>query len=296
MNRKPCPNVGGQAVIEGVMMRSPWRIAISVRRPNGEIITSVKDQIPLVKKHKLLGLPIIRGVVNLVDSLVIGFRALSYSATMALEEENEKMSGTDMTLAMLLAFGLFVGLFIVLPAFLTGLVGNRIQSLVLFNLLEGLIRIGIFILYLLFMSLLKDIRRVFEYHGAEHKTIYSFENGDEVTLDSVRNYQTAHPRCGTNWLIVVMVISIFIFSLLGRPGLIMRVVSRIIVIPLVAGLAYEVIKLLARHQNNAFAYVLALPGLLLQKITTKEPDEKQLEVAMTALRESVQGKCDHVES
>ncbi len=295
MTQKKLPNIGGQAVIEGVMMRSPWRISIAVRRPNGEIITDVKEQPPLFTRNKLFGLPVIRGIVNLVDSLVVGMQALTYSATMAMEEEGEKLSTADMSLAILLAFGLFVGLFIALPTFLTSLVDQRITSVFTYNLVEGGFRVGIFIAYLTIMSYLKDFRRIFEYHGAEHKTIYAFENGEEITLNNVRKHTTAHPRCGTNWLIVVMVVSIFIFSFLGRPGFVTRVLSRILVIPIVAGVAYEIIKLLSRNQKSILGRILASPGLLLQRITTKEPDEKQLEVAFEALKGSMRGEYPDVE-
>jgi len=295
MKHKKCPPIGGQAVIEGVMMRSPWKISIAVRRPGGAIITDVKEQPLLITKNKLLGLPVIRGVINLVDSLLVGMRALTYSATMAMEEEEEKLSAADMSLAILLAFGLFVGLFIALPTFLTSLVDQRLPTVFTYNLAEGGFRVGIFILYLTIMSFLKDFRRIFEYHGAEHKTIYAFENGEEITLNNVEKYTTAHPRCGTNWLVIVMVVSIFIFSFLGRPGFVTRVVSRIVVIPLVAGVAYEIIKLLSRNQHSFIGRVLAAPGLLLQKITTKEPDTEQLEVAFQALKGSMQGDRTDVE-
>jgi uncharacterized protein YqhQ len=252
-------NVGGQAIIEGVMMRSPWKISIAVRKPNGTIMTDIKEKPILSKTNKFFALPIIRGVVNMVDSLIIGLKALSLSATLAMDEEEEKLSAFDLSIAMLLAFGLFVGLFIALPTFLT--------------------------------SRIDHIKRIFEYHGAEHKTIFAFENGQELTLENIRKYTTHHPRCGTNWLMIVMIISIFIFSFLGRPGIITRIISRIALIPIVAGLAYEAIRLLSKYQDRGLANILALPGLLLQRITTQEPDDSQLEVAVAALKGSLKEEC-----
>ena len=287
-------NVGGQAIIEGVMMRSPWKVSIAVRIPNGSIVTNVKDQPMLSKTNRFFSLPIIRGVVNMVDSLILGLKALSLSATLAMDEKDEKLSTFDLTLAMLLAFGMFVGLFIALPTFLTSRIDRYIHSTILYNLIEGIIRVTIFLLYLFIISRMKDIRRIFEYHGAEHKTIFAFENNEELTLENVRKYTTRHPRCGTNWLMIVMIISIFIFSFLGRPGILMRIVSRIILVPIVAGLAYESIRLLSRYQDRGIAAILAYPGLLLQKITTQEPDDSQLEVAFTALKGCLKGEYEYV--
>ena len=287
-------NVGGQAIIEGVMMRSPWRISIAVRTPSGSIVTRIKDQPILSKKNWFFSLPIIRGIVNMVDSLIVGLKALSLSATLAMDEQTEKLSTFDLSLAMLLAFGLFAGLFIVLPTFLTSRLDRFIHSVVLYNLVEGFIRVIIFLVYLYIISRLKDIKRIFEYHGAEHKTIFAFENNEELTLENVRRYTTRHPRCGTNWLMIVMVISIFIFSFLGRPGILMRITSRIVLIPIVAGLAYEAIRLLSRYQDRGLAAILAYPGLLLQKITTQEPDDSQLEVAFVALKGSLKEECGYV--
>lgn len=230
----------------------------------------------------------------MVDSLIVGLKALSLSATLAMEEEGEKLSPFDLTLAMLLAFGLFVGLFIALPTFLTSRLDRYVQSVFLYNLIEGLIRVIIFMLYLYIISRMKDIKRIFEYHGAEHKTIFTFENQEDLKVENAKKYTTRHPRCGTNWLMIVMVISIFIFSFLGRPGIVMRIISRIIVIPIVAGLAYEAIRLLSRYQDRGLAAILAYPGLMLQKITTQEPDDSQLEVAFVALKGSLKEECVHV--
>lgn len=280
-------DVGGQALIEGVMMRSPFRLAMAVRKPDGDIALEIKEQKPITQKYRFLSWPIIRGIVSLVDSLIVGIQALSHSASLALDEEEEQLTSADIALSILLALGIAIGLFIALPTFLSSLVDQFISSTFLYNLVEGLIRIGIFLAYLFLITQMKDIRRVFEYHGAEHKAIFTWENGEELTPQNARKFTTLHPRCGTNWLIIVLVISIFIFSLLGRPGLVMRIVSRILLIPLVAGLAYEAIKFLSRYQDNRLAYILTLPGLLLQRITTREPDDSQLEVAFAALKGSL---------
>lgn len=286
-NKKVCLDVGGQALIEGVMMRTPFRMALAVRKKNGDIAVEVRNTKPLAKRNRFFGLPIIRGIVGLVDSLIVGWQALSYSASVVFEEEEEKLSTFDMGVAILLALGLFVGLFVALPTFLASFVDRFISSTVLYNLVEGCIRVGIFLVYLTIIANLKDIRRVFEYHGAEHKAIFTFENGEELKPENAEKFTTLHPRCGTNWLIVVMIVSIFVFSLLGRPGIIGRVLTRILVVPLVAGLAYEVIRFVSRHRNNSLIYSLSLPGLWLQRITTREPDRSQLEVAFSALKGSL---------
>lgn len=278
--------VGGQALIEGVMMRSPYRLAMAVRRPDGTIALEVRREIPLSRRNSFFSLPIVRGVVGLVDSLVVGLQALSYSAQVALDEES-KLSGFDLSMAILLALGLFAGLFVALPTFLTSLVDRFIHSTVVYNLVEGGIRVGIFLVYLFVISQIRDIRRVFEYHGAEHKAIFTFEQGEELTPENAAKFTTRHPRCGTNWLLIVMVVSIFVFSFLGRPGIVTRIVGRLLVIPLVAGMAYEAIKFLSRHRSSPVARVLSLPGLWLQSITTREPDASQLEVAFAALRGSL---------
>jgi len=282
-----CTEVGGQALIEGVMMRTPSRLAYAVRKKNGDIVLEVRKQKPLAQRNRFFALPIIRGIVNLVDSLLVGWQALSYSASVAFDEEEEKLSGFDMGIAVLMALALFAGLFIALPTFLTSLFDRFLSSTVFYNLVEGFIRVGIFLVYLVVISRMREIRRVFEYHGAEHKAIFVLEHGESLTPENAEKFTTLHPRCGTNWLLVVMIVSIFVFSFLGRPGVIGRIVTRVLVIPIVAGLAYEIIKFLSRYQHNKFAYLLSLPGLLLQRITTREPDRSQLEVAFAALKESL---------
>ncbi len=290
-HERKCIDVGGQALIEGVMMRTPYKLAYAVRKKNGDIVLEVRNQKPLAQRNRFFALPVIRGIVSLVDSLLVGWQALSYSASVAFDEEEEKLSGFDMGMAVLLALALFAGLFVALPTFLTSLLDRFLSSTVFYNLVEGFIRVGIFLLYLGVISRMKEIRRVFEYHGAEHKAIFVLEHGEELTPENAVKFTTLHPRCGTNWLLVVMVVSIFVFSFLGRPGIVGRIATRVAVIPVVAGLAYEIIKFLSRYQQNKLAYILSLPGLLLQRITTREPDRSQLEVAFTALKGSL-GEAD----
>ncbi|MEN3185900.1 MAG: DUF1385 domain-containing protein [Atribacterota bacterium] len=276
------------------MMRTPFRVALAVRKRNGDIAVEVRNTKPLVKRNRFFGLPIIRGIVGLVDSLIVGWQALSYSVSVAFEEEEEKLSTFDMGVAILIALGLFVGLFVALPTFLASFVDRFISSTFLYNLVEGCIRVGIFLVYLAVIASLKDIRRVFEYHGAEHKAIFTFESGEELKPENAEKFTTWHPRCGTNWLIVVMIVSIFVFSLLGRPGIVGRVLTRVLVVPLVAGLAYEVIRFISRYRSNSLIYSLSLPGLWLQRITTREPDRSQLEVAFSALKGSLGEERDNV--
>lgn len=278
-------SIGGQAVLEGVMMRGKEHWAIAVRKPDNEMaiesfaINSPSERYPILKK------PIIRGMIAMADAMILGVKAISFSAQYATEEEEEQISGKEMAGAMVVAIILTIGLFFVLPAFLTSLMDKYIANTVAYNVLEGLIRIGIFVCYILVISMIKDISRVFEYHGAEHKTIHAYEAGIELTPDSVEAYSTKHMRCGTAFLLIVMVVLILVFAFLGRPGFWMRVVSRLIVIPIVAGLSYEAIKYAARHEDSKIIQAIMWPGLLLQRLTTREPDKDQLEVAIAALKE-----------
>jgi uncharacterized protein YqhQ len=248
------------------------------------------------EKYKILGLPFIRGSVALIESLIVGVNALTYSAKFFEETEEEpgkfekflsRVFGERLE-SVIMGFSLFISLifavaiFFILPSAILGIIKDN--GSILKNLIEGLVRIIIFIAYVLAISKMDDIRRVFEYHGAEHKSIYCYENGEELTVENARKYTTLHPRCGTNFLFVVMIVSIFVFSFLGWPNLLVRILSRIILLPLVAGISYEIIKLMGRSDSK-IVYYLSYPGLLLQKLTTREPDDSQLEVALTALKE-----------
>jgi len=292
-------SIGGQALIEGVMMRGPEDVAIAVRKPDNEIIIDKKKVTSLTKKHKILGLPFVRGSVALIESLFVGINALTFSAKFfeeeGVEEEpgkfekfltkvfGEKLESVVMGVTIAFSLALTIGLFFVLPSILLGFANRFVQSHIIKNFIEGIIRIAIFIIYILSISKMKDIRRVFEYHGAEHKSIYCYENQEELTAENARKYSTLHPRCGTNFLFIVMIVSILVFSFLGWPGMLMRILSRVILVPVIAGISYEILKLVGKSESK-FVRVLILPGLLLQKLTTREPDDSQLEVALAALK------------
>jgi uncharacterized protein YqhQ len=291
-------SIGGQALIEGVMMRGPKCTAIAVRKPDSTIVVDKNESAGLSKKYKILGLPFIRGSVALIESLVVGVNALTYSAKFYDTEEEgepgkfekfltkvfgEKLESVVMGFSVLLSVAMAVGLFFILPSLVISLLNKVVDSNVLKNLIEGIIRIIIFIAYIYLISRMKDIRRVFEYHGAEHKTIYCYENQEELTVENARKYTTLHPRCGTNFLFIVMMVSILVFSFLGWPGIIARIVSRIVFLPVVAGVSYEVLKIVGKS-DSGIVHALIYPGLLLQKLTTREPDDSQLEVAIAALK------------
>lgn len=282
MNNSDC-NYGGQAVIEGVMIRSPLKYAIAVRRPDKEIVLKIGKLSSLSNKLKFLKWPIFRGIINLIESLVLGLKALTYSAEQATGEE-EKINSVEMFFTILIAFGLFIVVFIAFPTAIAKYLDKYLPNLIIYNLFEGALRIGLFILYLNFILRIKDIKRVFEYHGAEHKVIYAYEAGEELKVDNVRKYSTLHPRCGTSFIFIVLVISILIFSLLGKQTLLLRIVYRVSIIPLIAGLSYEILKLSAKNLDKPLVRWAVTPGLWFQRLTTKEPDDSQLEVAIKALR------------
>ncbi len=281
MNKKP--NVGGQAVIEGVMMRGKTHVAVAVRQPDGEIsvdvrpVNSISDRYPILKK------PFLRGVVSLVESLVMGMKALAYSAQVS-GDEDEKLDSKEMALTIAVSAGLAILLFIVIPTwsmrFLTGITQDHMAL----NLAEGVLRMAIFLAYIAAISSMNDIQRVFQYHGAEHKTIYTYEAGLPLKVENVRPFSTLHPRCGTNFLMIVMLISMFIFTFLGWPSLWERIASRIILMPVIAGVSYELIRYAGAHTDNPLVRIAITPGLLLQKLTTRQPDDSQIEVAIASLK------------
>jgi uncharacterized protein YqhQ len=275
-------NYGGQAVIEGVMMRSPLKYAIAVRKPDKEIILKIGKLKSLSDKFKFLKWPIFRGIINLIESLVLGLKALTYSAEQATGEE-EKINSVEMFFTILIAFGLFIVFFIAFPTAIARYMDKYLSNLIVYNLFEGMLRIGIFITYLFFISKIKDIKRVFEYHGAEHKVIYAYEAGEELNVNDVKKYSTLHPRCGTSFIFIVLVISILVFSLLGKQTLLLRIAYRIAIIPLIAGISYEILKLSAKNINKTFVKWAVMPGLWFQRLTTSEPDDAQIEVAIKAL-------------
>ncbi|MFA6075945.1 MAG: DUF1385 domain-containing protein [Negativicutes bacterium] len=276
------PFIGGQAVIEGVMMRGPDCIATAVRQPDGTIIFEKNDFNPIIEKYPLLRKPLLRGVISLVESLVYGIKALSYSAQAAGEEE-AKLSKKEIVSTMLIAFGLAIVLFIVIPTYAAKFLKMISANPIWLNISEGILRLAIFLAYIGAISQMKDIRRVFSYHGAEHKTIHAFEAGLELTVENVRPQSPLHPRCGTNFLLIVMVISIFAFAAFGWPSLLERILTRVLLMPVIAGVSYEAIRWAIRSKST-FVAKLMLPGLMLQKLTTREPDDSMLEVAIVSAK------------
>ena len=276
---------GGQAVIEGVMMRGPRESAIAVRLPNGEIEVS-HVLLNTWAKNPIFKLPLIRGFVALVDSLIVGTRALTFSAnrSMGEEENGEELGFWEMALTIGLVFGLGLLLFVGLPTGAAHLLQGKVTGVVWQNLLEWAIRLVVFFLYIVIISRLKDIQRVFQYHGAEHKAIFTFESGKELTVENARLFPRLHPRCGTSFLLIVVVVSIFVFAFVGLHPLWWRLLSRMLLMPFVAGIAYEVLKFSSRNLESPWLRWLIVPGLLLQKLTTREPDDAQLEVALAALK------------
>lgn len=307
MQKQHITSIGGQAILEGVMMRGPFKTAMAVRKSDGEIECRV-DENGTKTRCRFLRLPVIRGCVNFIDSLVIGMKALMFSAEFVdLEDDEPAESKFDKWLedklgdkikdiviyaAIAISLVLSVGLFILLPTALTrgaewllSLVPSAAfaQSRVFTGVCEGVVRMAIFIGYLALVSQMSDIRRVFEYHGAEHKTIACYEGGEELTCENIRKYTRFHPRCGTSFLLFVMIISIILFSLLPRTGIFVRMLMRLALLPVVAGLSYEVIKLAGRHQGGIIG-ALTKPGLWLQKLTTRDPDDSQIEVAIASMK------------
>ncbi|WP_027128392.1 DUF1385 domain-containing protein [Fusobacterium perfoetens] len=291
MNNR-CRNVGGQAVIEGVMMRNGSLIATAVRRPNGEIV--YKRTNLSLKRKKLSEIPFVRGVVTLFDSLVIGMKELTFSANQSEENEEEQLTNKEAVLTTSLSLALGIGLFIVLPSIISSFLFQENKGYV--NLCEGILRLVFFLLYIWGISFSDDIKRVFEYHGAEHKTIYAYENDLELTPENAKKFTTLHPRCGTSFLLTVMLIAIIVFSsidyILPTPEtlymkILLRVFLRILLMPLIAGLSYEFQRFSSKHLDNFFIRMLAMPGMALQKITTKEPSVEQLEVAIVAMKISL---------
>jgi uncharacterized protein YqhQ len=337
--------IGGQAVIEGVVMRGPEKWALAVRRPSGDMFVSVNPTTTLAQRYPGWNRFPVRGIFALADSLVIGIKSLFISGAISLEEapeaplragvdkaesnagaavaaqppqaqvgksgleadldaeatrdlpedKHQTMSTAAMAFAMLMALALFLGLFIVLPAVIAKSLDRYLTSTIFYNLVEGGIRVAVFIGYLAVMSFLPDIRRVFMYHGAEHKVVHTYEAGQPLTPESATRFSTAHMRCGTAFIMIVLILSVLVFSLMGRPALWLRIVERLAIIPLVAAFSYEIIRFAGRYEDSTIMKIIMAPGLLLQKLTTKEPDESQLEVAIVALKAAV-GKDDALPS
>ena len=285
MNNSCCkkPNVGGQAVIEGVMMRGVDKVAVAVRKPDGEIavdvnpVNSIRDKYPILKK------PLLRGVIALFESLYDGMKALAYSAQIS-GDEDEQLSDREMVLTIITSVALAIGLFIIIPTWSMRFMHSLTNDPMLLNLAEGVLRMIIFLAYIAGISSMEEIQRVFQYHGAEHKTIYTYEAGLPLVVENVRPFSTLHPRCGTTFLMIVMLISMFIFTFLGWPNLVERIASRIILMPVIAGVSYELIRFAGAHADNKLVHYAIMPGLLLQKLTTRQPDDSQIEVAIASLK------------
>jgi len=278
---------GGQAVIEGVMMRGQKVMVTAIRRPNGEI-GIYSEQLSQIYTGRWRKTPFIRGILVLIESLVLGIQTLMHSANVALEEEKTRLTGWSTWAILLPALAFAVALFFLLPLFITRIFDSYINSSITFNLVEGFIRLGIFIAYLKLVSMMKDIRMVFAYHGAEHKAVNAYEDKAPLEVASARKYSTANPRCGTSFLFAVLIIAIIVFSLVGKPGLGLMVLSRILLVPVIAALGYEFIYLTSRHPGNPIMKILLKPGLWLQSLTTQQPDDQQLEVALAALKKVIE--------
>jgi uncharacterized protein YqhQ len=275
---------GGQAVLEGVMMRGRDQWAIAVRKPGGDLHLEGYDIDSVAKRYRVLRWPGLRGIIALGQALSIGIKALTISANQSAEEE-EKLTPRQMAFSMTVALIIFIGLFIVLPAVVSNFARDQVGSSILLNVAEGIFRVLLFLGYLALIGRMKEIRRVFEYHGAEHKTIAAYEDDAVLEPASVDRYSTLHVRCGTNFLLIVMILTIFVFAFFGTPALPWRIGSRILAIPIIAGLAFEALRLGARYQGTPVMRTLMAPGLWLQKITTKPPATDQIEVAIAAFRE-----------
>ena len=274
---------GGQAVIEGVMMRGQKNMAVAVRNPAGEIVTHDETLSSWIHTSPVTKWPFVRGLVMLWDTLALGIRTLMFSADVALGEEDVQFSGPIAWGTIIVSFAMGIGVFFLLPSVLAKLVDQWVPYALLNSIVEGLIRIAIFIAYIAAIGMVPDIRRVFAYHGAEHKAINALEAGQPLTPESVRRYTTAHTRCGTSFLLIVLVVSILLFAPFHFEQWSLRLLSRIILIPIVAGVSYEFLKFTANHQDSAIVRVLTKPGLILQRLTTREPDDKMLEVSIAAL-------------
>lgn len=274
-------NYGGQAVLEGVMMRGRYHMVTTVRRPDGDLVVSSQ---PLAGffTGRIRRVPLLRGVVVLVEAMVLGMKSLLFSASVALEEEGEKVSSAYLWAMVAFALVFAVALFFLAPLFLTKLVGLE-NSPVLFNLVEGLIRVAFFVGYLKLISMLPDLKRVFAYHGAEHKTINAYEDGVPLEVAEARKYSRTHTRCGTSFLFVVVVIAVVVFALVGLPSIWLMVLSRVVLVPVIAAISYEITYFGARHQDNVLVRSVMMPGRWLQSLTTREPDDLQLEVAIASL-------------
>ncbi len=294
-------SIGGQAVIEGIMMRGPEKTSIVVRKSNGELERKITPNHKNKKPSVFTKIPFVRGIFNLGTSLVAGYDAINFSASFFEDDDDYEPKGFEkwlmekcgdkfndylMTFSMILGVGLAILLFFMLPTIITGFLSTFIVGDMARALTEGAVRIAIFIAYIYLVSFMPDIKRVYKYHGAEHKTISCYEAGEELTVENIRKFNTLHPRCGTSFLLIVMVVSILVFSFLSWDNMFVRLAMRIVLIPVVVGISYEIIKLAGRY-DNILTRIISYPGMMLQKITTSEPDDSMLEVAIAAMKDVI---------
>ena len=287
MSSNKAPTYGGQAVLEGVMIRGQSNVSVAVRSPSGEVKTQIKP-IANIFRSKYRKTPLIRGIIALIETLIIGMNALNFSSAVAMEEENSDPNKASIVLMILISFTLAIGLFFMLPLLIStpfeGLLGSNILS----NIIEGIVRLLIFVGYIYVIGLMPDIKRVFMYHGAEHMTVHAQENNLELNLPNIKKYPTAHPRCGTAFLLTIMLIAVLVFILIPRQSLILVVGSRIVLVPFIASLSYEFIRLSSIYQNNLIMQAIAAPSLWLQSLTTRQPDDDQIEVAIIAMQSAIE--------
>ncbi|MBN1386094.1 DUF1385 domain-containing protein [Candidatus Woesearchaeota archaeon] len=285
MTKKCSIDYGGQALIEGVMMKSKTHYAMAVRKPDNKISVKV-EKLKLLKKG-IVTWPFIRGVVTLFEMLVIGIKALSYSANESIGEEEEKLSSWQVFGTILFSLLLAILLFILLPFWLTKIfIADRGF---MFDLVDGLLRVIFFLVYIAGISMMKDIRRIFEYHGAEHMTVHCYESGKKLTVQNVKKFGTAHPRCGTTFILLFLMISILVFTVVRTDQVWMRFAARIVLLPVIAGISYEILRILGKFKHSIISRILSWPGMMLQKMTTRQPDAKQIEVAIRSLQALIKG-------
>jgi uncharacterized protein YqhQ len=278
--------VGGQAVMEGVMMRGVDHWSLAVRKPDDGIFVDSWPLVSWMKRYRVLRWPVVRGVTALIESLVIGIRALTMSANLSLGEEQEELSRREIGVTIVIAFGFAILLFFLAPLGITRIFKEQLGAGFWFWLVEGLVRVAIFVVYLLIVTRFRDLRRVFEYHGAEHRVVFNFESGQPVTVENAQTFSTFHPRCGTSFLLVVMLVSIGVYTLLPFDSFVLKLAGRILLLPLIAGLSYELIRYAAKHRGGLLA-TLTAPGLWMQRITTKPPSADQTAVAIEALQRAM---------
>jgi uncharacterized protein YqhQ len=283
----PSYNYGGQALIEGVMMRGRDAIAVALRHPDGRIVWSTERLDAGFHATRWSKMPFVRGLVVLWETLVVGTRWLVRSASVAASEEGVELGKGSIALMLTLTLAIGIGFFFLLPLFLASATAGSIENGLVQHLVEGLIRVALFVGYLLLIAQAKDVRRVFQYHGAEHMTIHALEHGDPLTTDEVRKYPTAHQRCGTEFLVVVVILSIFAFSFVGRQSPVLMIASRILLVPVIAAVGYEILRWGARHRANPFVHAIMLPGIWVQMITTRRPTDDMIEVAIVSMEQAL---------